>query len=248
MKMIFPLLFLLTNVACVGFDTSEQAGISYATTTIDWPGDTPCINDETPEVAKEIVIGATRTVVVSGGDNQISDEEWADYSPSFGNTKNSDRNLEFDESCFWRSPSAPRDCTGDECRVIVEQDGYSWIELSQILAADCVPAEAGCQPFSVGNGELAVIVTRKCHEIPFTGDIVELVGPNGERAVLHATADGTPDLSVELPAGWAFEERTLDEELLLHPFGNDDECFYNIIRDAKEQSYHQYVYASGTYP
>ncbi|MBL90675.1 MAG: hypothetical protein CMH56_02545 [Myxococcales bacterium] len=228
--------------------SSEEAGISYATAPIDWPENAPCLNEETPELAKEIVIGSTSTVVISGGDNEISDEAWERYWPSFGNQKNSNRNLEFEDSCFWRSPSSRRDCEGDECQVIVEADGYTWVELAQITAADCVPAEAGCQPFSVGPGELAFIVTKKCHEVVFREDVIELVGPDGERAVMHATTDGNPDLSVALPAGWSFEERSLAGPLVLHPFGTGDECFYNIIRDAKEQAYHQYEYAGASYP
>ena len=73
--------------------------------------------------------------------------------------------------------------------------------------------------------------------------------PSSEEAgVSYATADGTPDLSVALPAGWWFEERSLAGPLVLHPFGTGDECFYNIIRDAKEQAYHQYEYAGASYP
>ena len=242
------LLALPGGAACFSFPSSEEAGVSYATTPIAWPENSPCINEETPKFAKEIVIGSTGTVAVSGGDNEISDEAWESYSPSLGNLKNSNRNLEFAESCFWRSPSSPRDCEGGECEVIVEADGYTWVELSQIMSADCVPAEAGCQPLSVGPGELAFIVTKKCHEVVFRDDIIELVGPDGERALLHATADGTPDLSVELPAGWSFEQHTLAGPLVLHPFGTGDECFYNIIRDAKEQAYHQYEYAGASYP
>jgi len=245
---LLVLLALLGGGACFGFPSSEEAGVSYATSPIDWPENAPCLNEETPELAKEIIIGSTSTVVVSGGDNEISDEAWERYWPSLGNQKNSNRNLEFKESCFWRSPSSPRDCEGGECQVIVEADGYTWVELAQITAADCVPAEAGCQPFSVGSGELAFIVTKKCHEVVFRDKVIELVGPGGERAVMHATADGTPDLSVALPAGWSFEEHSLADPLVLHPFGTGDECFYNIIRDAKEQAYHQYEYAGAFYP
>lgn len=228
-------------------DASEN-GVSYATTEIDWPANVDCINEGTPETAKEIIIGRTRTVILAGGSNPISDAEWETYSPPVGNIKNSTRFLEFDNDCFWRSPSATRDCEGASCERIIELDGYTWIELSQIVSTDCVPAEAGCEPNSVSEGELSFIVTRKCHEIVFSGDIVELVGPNGQRAVMHATANGTPDLDVALPPEWSLERRTLTEDFVLHPFGEGDACFYNIIRDANTQSYHQYMYEGDRYP
>lgn len=178
----------------------------------------------------------------------ISDGAWATYTPSLGNTKNSDRHLLFTRSCFARSPGKPSDCVGDECSDLIDMDGYSWIGLSKIESADCLPNVNGCAGTSAKDGELLVVVTRKCHELVFEGDVIFLRGPNGERAVMHATADGNPTTDVKLPAGWSLEKETLSAPLVVHPFGGNSECFYNIIRDARLQSYHQLSYAGPTYP
>ena len=53
---VLVLLALLASTACFSLPSSEEAGISYATTPIDWPENAPCLNEETPALAKEIII------------------------------------------------------------------------------------------------------------------------------------------------------------------------------------------------
>ena len=144
--------------------------MSYKTVSVAWPEDTQCLNDKDPEIAKEIVIGDTLMVAVAGGDNRIPDSEWEDFRPGWGVRKNSTRNLQFADSCFARSPWADEDCEGEDCASIVEVKGYTWIELSQILAVDCLPSGDACNPEKLKSGELAFIVTRKCHRITFAGE------------------------------------------------------------------------------
>lgn len=242
-------LLVVPMVGCLPFESSLDAGVSYETVSIAWPEDTECINDDTPEVAKEIVIGSTLMVAVAAGDNPVSDSAWAAFRPGLGNTKNSTRNLQFEDSCFARSPWADEDCQGEDCATIVEVKGHTWMELSQILAVDCLPSGKTCNPSKLTPGELAVIVTRKCHQLTFVGEHIFLHGPNGEEAVLHASP-GTqePTTDVALPEGWSIEKKTLDEPLTIHPFGGEGACTYNVIRDALEQSYHQIAYAGDTYP
>ena len=244
-----PCLLLAPVVACLPFESSLDAGVSYETVSVSWPEDTACINEEDPKIAKEIVIGATLMVAVAGGDNPVPDSEWEDFRPGWGNRKNSTRNLQFDDSCFARSPEADEDCAGEDCATIVEVKDHTWIELSQILAVDCLPSGETCNPQKIASGELAVIVTRKCHRITLEGEQLFLYGPDGEEAVLHASA-GTeaPTTDVELPDGWSIQRKTLDEPLTIHPFGGEGECYYNVIRDALQQSYHQIAYAGNTYP
>ena len=107
---------------------------------------------------------------------------------------------------------------------------------------------AGCRGTAANPGALLFIVTRKCHELFFENEAWFLDGPNGERAVLHATANGTVKADVQLPSGWTLKKETLASPLVLHPFGGGDECFYNIIRDHELQSYHQFKYARPQYP
>ena len=135
--------------SCVNFPTAAEAGVSYATEVVPWPTELECLNSANPTVAKEVLDQGTLTIVIAGGDNAISDAEWASYTPSWGHSKNSDRHLRFDESCFWRSPASAASCVGDDCRSIVEFDEHSWVELSKIHAVDCVPRSDDCNPSSV---------------------------------------------------------------------------------------------------
>jgi len=240
----------LAVTACRGsLPSAKRAGVHYATVPSPWPSARACINQERGAiVAKEVLMGRTTTVVVAGGAHPITDDAWETFTPGMFNRKNSDRHTLFTRSCFARSPEAPADCLGDACRRVMENGGYTWVELSKIEAADCTPVEGRCDPANVRAGQLAIIVTRKCHEMVFEGRVILLRGPRGEEAVMHATATGVPTTEVELPPGWQLRAEALSEPLVLHPFGGGDACYYNILRDAKRQSYHQFRYAGTSYP
>jgi hypothetical protein len=131
--------------ACVSLPTSQAAGVSYAATPSTWPTETGCLNPAKPRgIAKEIMVGSMMTVAIAGGDKSISDDDWRTFDPGFGNTKNSDRHLLFQRSCFSRSPSRASTCVGDDCREIVNVGGHSWVALSKIDAADCWPNASAC--------------------------------------------------------------------------------------------------------
>jgi len=235
--------------ACASLPNAKDGVISYAAEPAAWPAAQVCLNKERgPIVAKEVMIGRTMTVVVAGGERPISDEAWVDFSPGWFNRKNSDRHTMFQRSCFIRSPDAAASCAGQSCARTVELNGYTWVELSKIEAVDCVPSTGSCDPAHVKPGQLAFVVTRKCHELVFEGSVFVLRGPRGERAVMHATADGTPTTEVALPEGWVLSAETLSEPLVLHPFGSGDDCYYNILRDERMQSYHQLAYSMPKYP
>jgi hypothetical protein len=237
------------TAGCSSLPDSKHAGTRYDTTPSPWPADGACINPQRGAlVAKEVLMGRTRTVVIAGGPNPISDQAWATYRPGGANQKNSDRHTMFTRSCFARSPAAPPDCVGESCRRTVESDGHTWVELSRIEAVDCLPAEGRCDPASIRPGQLAIIVTYKCHEMVFEGRAFLLQGPRGEEAVMHATADGQPTTDVALPPGWSLRETVLAKPLVIHPFGGAGACYYNILRDAKAQSFHQIRYAGPSYP
>jgi len=245
----FNVLAIAITACRGGLPSAERAGIHYAAVPSPWPADRACINQERGAiVAKEVLMGRTKTVVVAGGENPISDDAWEAYSPGLFNQKNSDRHTLITRSCFARSPEAPADCQAEACRRVVEKDGFTWVELSKIEAADCSPADGGCDPAHVRAGQLATVVTRKCHELVFEGRVLLLRGPRGEAAVMHATAKGVQTTNVTLPSGWQLRHETLAEPLVLHPFGGGDACYYNILRDEKRQSYHQFRYADPGYP
>ena len=243
------LIVALGVLSCASVPDAKARGISYSTEPAAWPAGKGCLNKQRgPIVAKEVLMGRTMTVVVSGGSKPISDEAWVDFSPGWFNRKNSDRHTLFQRSCFIRSPDAPASCEGPGCARIVELEGYTWVELSKVEAVDCLPATGGCDPAKVKPGQLAFVVTRKCHELVFDGAVYMLRGPRGERAIMHATADGKPTTEVALPEGWKLTVETLTEPLVVHPYGRGDACFYNVLRDARLQSYHQLAYAGATYP
>ncbi len=239
------LLLVALAPSCFSIPNSIDAKISYAAVESPWPSAPACLNSPSVTVAKEVLQGSTRTVIIAGGDKPIPDEKWPSYAPSLGNQKNSDRFLLFGRSCFSRSPNKPASCAGADCRDVVELDGYTWVGLSKVESADCIGT---CGPMTANPGGLLVVVTRKCHELVFENEAYFLDGPNGERAVMHATADGKPTTEVSLPTGWTLKKEPLSVPLVLHPFGGDDACFYNIVRDHKLQSYHQLRYAGPRYP
>ena len=234
---------------CARLPTTRAANVSFLTVESSWPAGAACLNSPTPSgIAKEVLVGFTRTVIIAGGASPISDEAWASFSPGFGNQKNSDRHLLFARSCYARSPSRPASCVGDGCRESVNLGGHTWVELARIEAADCLPSASACDATTPRPGGLLAVVTQKCHELTFEGTVFMLRGPGGERAVMHATADGRPTTEVTLPAGWALTTEDLASPLVVRPFGGGDRCFYTILRDHRQQSYHQIAFAAASYP
>lgn len=243
------IVLLLVCTSCFSIPTVQKAKLSYSTVQAPWPADTACLNPpERSGIAKEVLMGSQRTVVIAGGPSPISDTAWETYSPSLGNKKNSDRHLLFERSCFSRSPSSPADCQGEACREVQELDGHTWVSLSKIHAWDCIPSVESCSNMAARPGGLLVVVTSKCHRLQFEREVLMLSGPQGERAVMHATNDGVPTTDVRLPQGWTLRRETLDTPLVLFPFGGEGKCFYNIIRDEKLQSYHQLAYPREVWP
>jgi len=241
---------LLTLRDLTSFPTSEEAGISFETIASTRPVDSTCLNEAGEAgLAKELVNLRERVVVVGAEPNLMPDDMWADYSPRFPWQKNINRNTLFDDHCFYRSPGVPVDCTGDECTIMRELDGYTWLELSAIEAQDCLPTpDAGCSADSVEPGAISITVTSKCHQIIFTNEIYELVDPAGNHYVMHATDTGTPDLNAAIPDGWTLTRIELDEPLEVLPFGGGDNCYHNVLRDNLGQGYHQIFFAETQYP
>jgi hypothetical protein len=249
MRFLGLLVLAMVVPGCISIPTSAAAKISYATTVSPWPATVTCLNPPVMTgIAKEVLMGSRLEVVIASGPTPISDHAWATFTPSLGNRKNSDRHTLFARSCFSRSPGKPSSCVGEDCRDVISLDGYTWVGLSKIDAADCLPSASACSGTGANPGGLFVVVTEKCHELTFEGEVIFLRGPRGEKAIMHATSDGNPTTDVSLPEGWSLTKATLAAPLTLRPFGGGDACFYNVIRDSTLQSYHQFEYASSTYP
>lgn len=222
---------------------------SYRTVQSTMPVTFSCVwgGGERPGVAKEIVDIRTDIAYLAGGENPMPDDVWEATSFNFPIIKNSDRNLVFDETCFYRSPGTEADCEGDTCFVFEELAGYTWMSLLILLGQDCYPDAVGCSTDGVNAGYVTFTTIDKCQRLVFNGPVIyELRDGTGNVYVMHATATGTPDLTPTLPDGWTLSERTLEEPLELLPFGGGDPCYYNTVRD--NQGYHQVAYTGDTYP
>ncbi len=240
---------LLFMSGCLPFQSSEDAGISFRTTPVPWPEDTECVEEGVRDTAYELLSQDSFIVVANSGTAPINADQWADFDPPAPWVKNSTRNLLFSDQCFSRSPDASPTCSGTDCEILVDISGYTWVELSQIVSIDCIPQGKACSPSGLKEGELAFIITSKCHKLTFEGDVTFLNGPDGERAIMHAYGEsGAPDTTVGLPEGWTLSAETLSQPLDVYPAGESGDCYFPIIRDAFEQSYHQFEYAGPSYP
>lgn len=229
----------------------KPLSLSFDTGLTERPAGSSCAggNEDSPGVAKEILNLASDDIYVAGGTNPMPDGVWTGFSVSLPWLKNSTRHLLFDGSCFFRSPDAAADCSGEACFTVEEHFDYTWLKLTTVVGDDCYPDASGCSGDTVKAGYVSITTIAKCHEIIYEGTIYELSDGKGNRYVMHATANGTPDVvKVALPDGWRLEERQLDAPLVLLPSGNGDGCYYNIVRDNLVQSYHQYQFAEGVYP
>lgn len=225
--------------------------LSYATVATTRPEGSPCAGagGDEPTIAKEIFNLDSDDIYVAGGDNPMPDAVWSEYRFLLPFLKNSTRNLMFDSSCFFRSPDAPADCTGEACFTVETLFDYTWLKLTTVVGQSCFPDAAGCRGDGVDAGYVSINTIAKCHEITYSGDTVYVLSDGaGNRYVMHATATGVPDLSPSLPAGWSLEAVEIDEPLTIYPSGGGDSCYYNVVRDALVQSYHQIAYAGQTYP
>ncbi len=251
MGRIALVLLTLLLAGCGGqIGPGNDPNFSFSTTPSPRPAGSTCLGQGGPSVAKELINVRTFEIVVAGGANPMPDEQWADFRPRLPWMKNSTRFLLFDDSCFFRSPGAPVDCVGDACVTFIEEFDHTWLLLTTLDNATCLPEASGCVRDEIRPGFVSVSSISKCHQLTFSGPtIYELSDPAGNRYVMHATATGTPDTTtVQLPNGWQLQAKTISEPLVIEPVGDGDDCYYNILRDNLLQSYHQYVYAGPSWP
>lgn len=223
---------------------------TYDTTLVSGrPDGAGCITPTGPAgIAIELIDLGQDRVYLASGSNPISEAEWDETSVRFPLMKNSKRYLLFDATCLYRSPGRPADCQGDDCLAYVEELGHTWFVMNDLAGQGCYPDAAGCNGAVVDPGYVSITTIDKCQELTFSGPLIyELVDDLGNRYVMHATDDGRPDVAgVALPAGWQLSEVAISQPLTIQPRGAGH-CYYNILRDANVQSYHQYVFAEDTF-
>ncbi len=244
------ILFMPFLAACTQIPTIEKSEVKFSTLAVPQPDSLICLNKATGQIkAKELVHVTKRVVVIAGGKNAMSDEDWEKYNPSFPWRKNIDRYTLFSQSCFLRSPNAPVDCKGTDCRTIQTFKGHTWLELANFVAVDFIP-EGGTSsdPQTPDPGELSIKVVSKCHVLTFEGEIYDLSDGLGNHFVMHATENSAPSLEVALPPGWVLKRDTLATPLVVGPRGIEGECYHVLISDHFGQGYHQYQFADPIFP
>lgn len=243
-KRIFYFSLFISLLSACSFPTIEESGLRYPTKpAFDIPQN---IQWEQIEFAKEIVNTKEKTVVLSGGTNPIPLNKWDDFKVKLPWRKNIDRNLLFTKTALLRSPKAKFNCKKEECLIEREYKGYTWIELADPKAIDFIPAKTDA--IKPAKGHLTVKVIKKCQLIVFENEIYELSDNKGNKYVMHATESGTPNLDAVLPEGFTLKKIKIDEPLIITPFGEQEDCYLNIIGDHLGQGYHQYKYSSEYFP
>lgn len=233
--------FLLNSC---NFPTSKEAGIKYATR----PAFAVPKKIEWREVglAKELINIKEKVVVISSGSNPLPLDQWEGLKVIFPWQKNSDRYLLINKTALVRSPNAISNCNQTDCLIERDYKGYSWIELAKPLAIDFIPSKTDI--LKPEEGYLVVKVIKKCQMLRFENEIYRLTDNKGNCYAMHATETGMPDLDVTLPKGWTLKKVSLQEPLIILPFGKSEDCYFNVVGDHLGQGYHQYKYAKEYYP
>ncbi len=241
---IYAVLLLGFLLNACSFPTTKEAGIKYSTQ----PAFQIPKNIEWREVglAKELINVKEKMVIISGGSKPLPLHQWEGLKVGFPWKKNIDRHLLINKTALLRSPNAKANCHSKDCLIEREYKGYSWIELAQPLSVDFIPSKTDM--LRPEEGYLVVKLIKKCQLLRFEKEIYQLSDDKGNYFVMHATETGKPNLHVVLPKGWTLKKVNLQAPLVILPFGNGEDCYFNIVGDHLGQGYHQYKYANEYYP
>lgn len=243
---------LITSVmltSCINIPTIEKAGVSFDTTLIEVPVNTPWVSYED---AFEMINPTTMTVVFEDAaypvsENPISAEQWSKFRGPLPWIKNIKRNIQFDGAFMVGSPSVYKsgnasDTDFESNLVFLEIGDYTWMELAIVEAATLYPGGGKPSGQIPEPGEVIFQTVVKPQINRWDDVIYRMTDGKGNFFVMHATAtiDGEPSLDVELPKGWKLERIEIDEPLIITPTVGG---YYNIIMDNLGQGYHHYIYA-----
>ena len=244
MKDLRLLLIALVMCACGGLPSTKEAGISFPTMpSVDADQE---FEWEAIGTAKEMVNASELKVVMSGGVNPVTAEEWPTFKATLPWVKNIDRNILFTKTALLRSPYASENCTGADCFDVIEYKGHTWLELAKPLAIDYIPDETDTKKPEAGHVVIKTI--KKCQVIYFEDFIYQLSDGKGNYYVMHASESKKPSLDAQHPKGWTLKKIAVEEPLVVVPFGGEGDCYFNILGDNLGQGYHQYIFAGDTYP
>jgi hypothetical protein len=200
-------------------------------------------------------------VYLAGGTNPIDAEEWADYVPPPGYSKNTTRNLQFNSSTIISSP----DSTGET--YITTSDGYNWLYLASTVSSmwPFKPADYPDADYTSGYEAAALVTTPPDGVIKWTvntknqeqtwdarssdGHPIEryfIRDPWGDVFIMNASGVSDPAdvqhnfLSAVLPRAWTKSIGYLKHNLTTLPAYNADGTpNYNMFRDSADDSFLQ---------
>jgi len=159
-------------------------------------------------------------------------------------------------TCFSRSPGVPANCT-ENCVYYPEIFGDSWLLFGELVCAGTFPANGSStttggslQPTNI-PGYVTATMTKQCKDYkyvpPWMGVVTDQWG--GKWALqtsekpMATDGDWANNLNtVVWPAGWVYENVTLNttEIHVSYLMGND--CWSFIIRDSNNNAWHMFVY------
>ncbi|MGZ9899284.1 hypothetical protein [Shewanella gaetbuli] len=252
-RLAMVLAFTVMLTGCINIPTIKKAGVSFDTTLIEVPKNTPWVSYED---AFEMINPFTMTVVFEDAafpvsENPIPAEAWPEFKKPLPWIKNIKRNLQFDGAFMVGSPSVYKSGQVSETDfesnlVFLEIGGYTWMELAIVEAVTAYPGGVKPSGQIPEPGQVIFQTVVKPQVNRWDDVIYQMTDGKGNYFVMHATAtiDGEPSLDVELPEGWTLERIEIDEPLIITPTVDG---YYNIVMDNLGQGYHQYIYADDVF-
>ncbi|KAL4540184.1 hypothetical protein Ndes2437B_g01485 [Nannochloris sp. 'desiccata'] len=225
-----------------------------------------CNGNAAEAQALEIQDVLTSMISASSGDNPMTYDEFITYPSQVGiYSLNTPRNLQFSSNCFFKSPNAPMDCSNSddssaECitiNTIKSLNNTTWGELALNACASYYPSNStdvvlGPAP----AGQVLVAPINKCQNMTFTETNAWILTDEWKNTyIMHASGANTTEgvdaaaAAAVFPPGWAVAKVPLNGAFTISPrMTSGGECFYTIIRDSQDNSYHQYGCGGGTFP
>jgi hypothetical protein len=210
------------------------------------------------EAAQNAFQGYTR-VYIDYGDNPITAEEWATYTPSPGYLKNTPRNAEFNAENTFSSPGLP---AGEV--IVTTIDGYTWKFIAQTqsamwpfdqtkfpgaqnayeAASATTTPPVGTIKFSSNEKNQEMIFWAREGNDPEGALITRYVATDQWGNTYLMGASGTSAAaSLEagnLPPGWSVVTTTFDDTFSLFPaYGAGNQAHFNLFRDSADNTFFQ---------
>lgn len=212
-----------------------------------------CSSSEESEESQALEVQDITTTMIyaAAGDNKMTYGEFSTYPPQVGIwSLNTPRNLQFQENCFFKSPTTPMSCSAEDCivnKAIKALNDTTWGELALNVCAGYFPS--GDTNITLGpspEGQILVAPISKCQNMTFNGPTEwVLTDEFGNDYIMHASGANTTEgvdeaaKTAVFPEGWSVKQVDLDEPFTIFPDMDDEgNCYYTVVRDSSDNSYH----------